>query len=120
MDILVPQIVLEQVAEVIRVIPQEPGSERIVEQTIDVPTTMERMTLGVPQTQRLRRVVHVAVGISQERVQQRTVELEHQSQLTPALIQKVLECETNEESERSAALSRTKADSDSAKRERGL
>ena len=50
-----------------------------MEHTIDVPATMERMTLGVPQTQRLRRVVHVAVGISQERVQQRTVELEHQS-----------------------------------------
>ena len=28
-DILVPQIVLKQVAEVIRVIPQEPGSEEL-------------------------------------------------------------------------------------------
>ena len=54
-DIPVPQI------------PQEPGSERTVDQTVDVPATIERMTPGVPQNQRLRRVVHVAVGISQER-----------------------------------------------------
>ena len=52
------------------VIRQAPGSERIVKQTVDVPATMERMTPGVPQIQRLRRVVQVAVGISQERVQQ--------------------------------------------------
>ena len=47
-DIPVPQIVLEQVAEVIQVIPQQPGSERTVEQIADVPATIERMTPGVP------------------------------------------------------------------------
>ena len=36
-DIPVPQIVLEQVAEVIQVIPQERASERTVEQIEDVP-----------------------------------------------------------------------------------
>ena len=36
-DIPVPQVMLEQVAEVIQVIPQEPVSERTVEQTVDVP-----------------------------------------------------------------------------------
>ena len=81
-DILVPQIMSEQFAEVIQVIPQEPGSERSVEQAVDVPATIERMTPGVPQTQRLRRVVHVAVEIPQGQVQQRTVEFEHQPQLT--------------------------------------
>ena len=58
--------------------------------------------------------------IPQEQVQQRTVELEHQSQLTPAFIQKELECETNEVSERSAAICWAKADSDSANVERTL
>ena len=116
MDIPVPQIVLEQVAEVIQVIPQEPGSERTVEQTVEVPATIERMTLGVPQTPCLRRVVHVAVGISQERVQQRTVEPEHQPQPT----QNDLEYETIEVSLRAAALSRAKAGSDSAKKKQAL
>ena len=36
-DIPVPQIMLEQDAEVIEVIPQAPISERTVEQTVDVP-----------------------------------------------------------------------------------
>ena len=40
--------------------------------------------------------------IPQEQFQQRTVELEHQSQLILAFIQKELEFETNELSERSA------------------
>ena len=59
------------------------------------------------------REVHVPVvmlpqttEILQEQVKQRTVELEHQSQLTPAFIQEELACETNEVFERSAALSR--------------
>ena len=79
-------------------------------QTVDVPATMERMTPGVPQTQRLRQVVQVAVGISQERVQQRIMELEHQSQLTLAFIQKELECETDEVSERSEFFDELKPD----------
>ena len=54
------------------------------------------------------------------RVQQRTVEFEHQSQLTLAFTQKDLEYETNEVHEKSAAVSQTKAGSDGAKRERAL
>ena len=55
--ILVPQMVEENIAEVVKVIPREPVSERTVEQ-----------------------IVHVPVEISQEQVQQRTVELEHSLQ----------------------------------------
>ena len=53
-DFLVPLITVEQIAEMIKVIPQERVSERTVEQTVRVP-----------------------VEIPQEQVQQRTVELEH-------------------------------------------
>ena len=110
---------LEQVAEVIQVIPQEPISERTVEQTVDVPLAQcIGMIVDVPvvkrrQRQYPHREVHVPVvmlpqttEILQAQVQQRTVELGHQSQLTLASIQK--ELETNEVSERSAALSRHK------------
>ena len=44
MDIPVPQIVLEQIAEVIKASPQEPVSERNVEQTVDVPVFTEQLT----------------------------------------------------------------------------
>ena len=114
-----PQIMLEPVAEVIQVIPQEPISERTVEQTVDVPLAQcVDMIVDVPvvkrrQSQYPQREVHVPVvllprttEILQEQVQQRTVEFEHQAQLTPAFIKKELECETSEVSERSAALSR--------------
>ena len=53
-DILVPQMVEQKIAEVVKVIPREPVSERTVEQ-----------------------IIHVPVKISHEQVQQRTVELEH-------------------------------------------
>ena len=88
--------------------------------------------VGVPvvkrrQSQYPHRAVHVPVvlppqttEIPQEQVQRRTVELEHQTQLTVVFTKDYLEYETNEASERSAALSRAKADSDSVKRERTL
>ena len=67
-DVPVPPMVEgEKIAEVVKVIPREPVSERTVEQ-----------------------IVHVPVEISQEQVQQRTVELEHS-----------LEHETDEVSEKS-------------------
>ena len=102
-------IMLEQVAEVIQVIPQESISERTVEQTVDVPLAQRIDMIGdVPvekqrQSQYPHQEIHVLVvtlpqttEILQEQVQQRTVELEHQSQLTPAFIQKELESETND------------------------
>ena len=61
-DIRIPLIAVEQIAHVIQVTPHERVSERTVEQTVDVPATMERMTLGVPQAQHLRRVVHVQIS----------------------------------------------------------
>ena len=75
-----------------------------IDTTVDVPVVkrrqaltiqVEQMTPEVPQIQRLHRAVHVLVEIPQERVQQRTVEFEHQSQLTLAFTQKDLECKTN-------------------------
>ena len=111
----VPQIMMEQVAEVIQAIPQERVLERTVAQIKDLPVVAEQLTPEVLQSQCLRRAVYVPVvmlpqttEILQEQVQQRTEELEHQSQLSPAFIQKELECETNEVSERSAALSQQK------------
>ena len=67
-DIPVPQVVEEKTAVVVKVIPREPVSERTVEQ-----------------------IVHVPVEISQEQVQQGTVELEHS-----------LEQQTDEVSEKSS------------------
>ena len=57
-----PQI-LEQIAEVMKVIQQEQISKRIVEQIVDVP---------VPQV--MEETVEAAKSIPQERVQQRTLE----------------------------------------------
>ena len=107
---------LEQVAEVIQVIPQEPISERLVEQTVDVPLVQcIDMIVDVPvvkrrQSQYSHRAVQVPVvmlpqttEIPQERVQLRAVELDHQSQLTVVFTQDDLEYETKEVSERSAA-----------------
>ena len=101
--------VREQFVEVVKVIPQERVSEPTVEQIVDVPVITEQLTTEIPQIQRLRRVVHVPVEM-----------FEHQSQLTLAFTQKDLEHETSEVSEKSAALSQTKADLDGAKRERAL
>ena len=56
-DIPVPSIVVEQIAEVATVIPQERVSKRTLEQ-----------------------IVHVPGEFPRARVQQRTVDLEHQSQ----------------------------------------
>ena len=112
-----PQIVVEQIVKVAKVIPQERVPERTVEQIVNVPVITEQLTPEVPQIKRLRRAVHVPVEIPQLRVQQRTVEFEHQSQLTLAFTQKDLEYETSEVSEKSAALSQAKADSDDAMNE---
>ena len=68
-DIPVPQIVLEQVAEVIQLIPQEPISERTVEQAVDVPLVrcIDRI-VDVPvvkrcQSQYSRRAAHMPVAM---------------------------------------------------------
>ena len=56
---------LEQVAEVIQVIPQERVLERTVEQIKDVPVIAEQLTPEVPQSQCLRRAVHVPNEVSE-------------------------------------------------------
>ena len=67
---------------------------------VDVPVVKQRQappiqtvqkTLEVPRIQRLHRAVHVPDETSQEGVQQRIVEFEHQSQLALAFTQKDLE-----------------------------
>ena len=75
----------EKAVELVKAIPQEWVSERTVEQIARVPAEIPRA-----------------------RVQQRTVEFERQPQLP-------VEYETSEVSEKSAALSQTKADSDELK-----
>ena len=45
-----PQIVVEQIVDVVKVIPQEWVSERTVEQIVDVPVITEQLTREAPQT----------------------------------------------------------------------
>ena len=115
MDIPVPQIMLEQVAEVIQVIPQEPGSERTAEQTVDVPATTERMTRD-----RLSVSVEWCTwpsGSHRNESSSAPCSLStNHSSLRPS--SRKSWCETNEVVQRSAALSRAKAGSDSSKTER--
>ena len=74
-DISVPQIVEEQTVEVVKVFPQEQISVRTVGHIADVPVI-------------LRKRRHVPVGIPQEWVPQRAVQLQHPSQLTSVFTEK--------------------------------
>ena len=69
-----PQI-LEQIAEVMKVIQQEQISKRIVEQIVDVPVPqIPEQIVDVPVPQVMEETVEAAKSIPQERVQRRTLE----------------------------------------------
>ena len=91
-----------------------------IDRIVDVPVVKLRQALPIQTVQktlqRLHRAVHVPVETSRERVQQRTVEFEHQSHLALTFSQKDFERETDEVSEKSAAVPQANADSDGAKR----
>ena len=69
-----PQI-LEQIAEVMKVIQQEQTSKRIVEQIVDVPVPkIPEQIVDVPVPQVMEETVEAAKSIPQERAQQHTLE----------------------------------------------
>ena len=69
-----PQI-LEQIAEMMKVIQQEQISKRIVEQIVDVPVPqIPEQIVDMPVPQVMEETVEAAKSIPQERVQQRTLE----------------------------------------------
>ena len=86
-----PQIEEEQTVVVVKVIPEERCWEPPVEQIVDVPVIAKQLT----------RVRRDSAGV-------RTLELQHQSQLTFVFTQKNSKCDTGEVSEKTAALSQAK------------